>query len=490
MTHLGRRTLDGAIIAIVAQAGRMAIQLAQVVIMSRLIAPEGFGLVAMATSVTGFLGIFTDLGLSTATVQRKEIDQDTVSALFYANLAMGFAVMLAACAAAPLAARLFNDSRVTWAVTGMSITIPLGAAAAQHGALLARGMRWFTIQWTGILAQVVGFVAGLLLAWRTDLGYWAIVGGAWASGLTGVMLIWVVCPWRPSRVRDWRSATSALRFGLNLTGFNVVNYFHRQFDNALIGWRWGPTELGFYSRAYALLTLPLGAVSGPVSSVVVPMLSRLQDHPERWRRAYLDALSIVTFAGTGIAAVSITTAEPMVLLLFGAGWHRTATIFQYLAISMFVSIPMNSTGWIYTSLGQSARMFRWACMAVPVIVISFLLGLPFQAPGVALSYSVCMILLSVPCLAFAAAKSPVTLGEIFWATAPFILSGVSAVVMASCTKSAMIRFPPSGRFMSVAGITAIGYILTLAVVCLFSAKTRQDSTLRLRKALSLCKRPW
>src|SRR5207237_344463 len=117
--------------------------------------------------------------------------------------------------------------------------------------------RWITIQWTGIVAQLAGALVGILLAWRTDLGYWALVGQAWVITTLSLVLVWVTCPWRPSIITQWGKVRPAIDFGLNLTGFNLVNYFHRQFDNVLVGWRWGPGEVGFYTRAYALLTMPL-----------------------------------------------------------------------------------------------------------------------------------------------------------------------------------------------------------------------------------------
>src|ERR1700732_298835 len=116
MADLGRRTAWGGAVAVGAQITRFALQLVSSAIMARLLAPEDFGLVAMAAAITGFVGIFADLGLSVATVQRKELDQDTVSALFLVNLGVGFLFMIMAFAAAPVAAWGFGDERVQWVV--------------------------------------------------------------------------------------------------------------------------------------------------------------------------------------------------------------------------------------------------------------------------------------------------------------------------------------------------------------------------------------
>ncbi|HEX9769861.1 MAG TPA: lipopolysaccharide biosynthesis protein, partial [Kiloniellales bacterium] len=327
MADLGQRTAAGGAIAIGAQVVRLVLRLAAAVVMARLLAPEDFGLVAMATTVTAFVGIFTDLGLSAATVQRKEIDHDTVSALFYVNLATGALLMLATIAAAPIAAWGFGDERVSSVVIALAATIPLVAASAQHNALLQRGMRWMTIQWTGIAAQAAGAAVGILLAWRTDAGYWALVAQAWAAALAGLVLVWIACPWRPGRVANWAGARSALSFGLNLTGFNLLNYFHRQFDNVLVGWRWGATDLGYYTRAYMLFMLPLTGIVWPVAAAVIPAMSRLQHEPERWRRLYLTSIAGLMVITAPLSGLLVLFAEPLVLTLFGAQWAPSAPIF-------------------------------------------------------------------------------------------------------------------------------------------------------------------
>ena len=77
----------------------------------------------------------------------------------------------------------------------------------------------------------------------------------------------------------------------------------------------------------------------------------------------------------------------MVRLLFGPGWEPTGHIFALLSISMFAATPMNTVGWVYMSLGQTRRMFKWGLIAIPFYMLSFLIGLPYGASGVALCYS-------------------------------------------------------------------------------------------------------
>lgn len=463
MTDLGRRAARGSVIAVGAQVIEIIVTVATIVTLARLLTPVDFGLVAMAATVTAFISLFSTFGLQAATIQREELNQETVSALFYVNLALGIVIMLVAFAAAPVAAWGFNDERVSWLIVAFAIPIPLTAAAVQHRALLQRGMRWVPFQWTKLLAQFLGATVAILLAWKTDLGYWSLVAQAWVTSGLGLVFAWAICPWRPGSTARFGAARSALSFGLNLTGFNLVNYFHRQFDDVLIGWRWGAAELGYYTRAYKLLFLPISLISGPVASAVIPALSRLQGDALRWSNTYLEALGAVVLVSSGITALMIAAAYPLVDVLLGPGWSESAEIFRLLAISMFAATPMNATGWLYISLGQTRRMFKWALLYVPVLVLSFILGLPFGPEGVALSYSIAMCLGAYPCISYAARCSPINaktiIRTIFWPT----LAGILATCAGLAWSTGDTGVPVVDAIVTMV-VTGAVYLICVAVI--------------------------
>lgn len=220
---------------------------------------------------------------------------------------------------------------------------------------------------------------------------------------------------------------SSLHFGAYLAGFSIVNFFHRQLDNIIVGWRFGASELGYYSRGYQLMLLPLNLFNGPLSSAIEPSLGRLQNEPERWRQAFLDALGLVTFLGAGVAACLIAAADPLITIIYGPGWARAATIFQWLAVSLFAGVPMSASGWIYLSLGKTRRMFIWSLVFVPIVGLGFVLAIPFGAVGIAVSYAFTMSLLLLPCFAFASQGTPVG----FWDTLKVILPLLGCGVIAA-----------------------------------------------------------
>jgi PST family polysaccharide transporter len=412
---LGRHAARGGIIAVAAQPIRMVMQFVFTAILARLLAP-------------GLVALFSELGLTAATIQRPNVDQNLVSGLFLVGFGVSLVLMPLVWALAPFAVWFFKDPRVANPVIVLSVSLPLAALGAQHTALLLRSMRWMTLQWTGLAGHAAGGLAGILIAWKTDLSYWALVITALVAQVVTLSLIWVLCPWRPSFVNNWRDVRSGLHFGAYLTGFQILNFFHRQLDNIIVGLRFGATELGYYSRGYQMMLLPLNIFNGPLSSAIEPSLSRLQDQPERWRQAFLDALGLVVFLGAGVAAGLIAVADPLVTTIYGVGWEKAATIFQWLAVSLFAGVPMHASSWIYMSLGQTRRMFIWSLFFVPIVGLGFVLAIPYGSVGIAISYAVTMSVLLVPCFAFASRGTPVSLLDTLAVILPFAGCGVIAAL--------------------------------------------------------------
>ena len=169
---LGRHAARGGIIAVAAQPIRVVMQFAFTAILARLLVPEAFGVMAMAMAVTSFVALFSELGLTSATIQRSHVDQNLVSGLFFVGLGISLVLMPLIWALAPLAVWFFKDARVANPVIVLSVSFPLAALGAQHTALLLRSMRWMALQWAGLAGHAAGGLAGILIAWKTDLSYW------------------------------------------------------------------------------------------------------------------------------------------------------------------------------------------------------------------------------------------------------------------------------------------------------------------------------
>lgn len=431
---LGTRSARGAAVFIMAQGAGILLQVANAALMARLLRPQDFGVAAMALAVTGLVGLFTDLGLSAASVQKRDLDQNTASALFFINVLCGVIAMMASFALAPAAAWFFGDIRVRWAIVGFGVIMPFAAAGVQHGALLARVMRWTAVQSIGILSLLVGTASGALAAALMNAGFWALIVSSSATVLTRLVLLWIACPWRPSRVRDWTGARSAVNFGLYLTGFNLTHFMGRQADVVMIGWYWGAAETGYYTRAYQLMLLPMNVISGPLGSVFIPALSRLQSDPSRWGDAFMRAYLCTSIIGCAFASVLIVTADHVIDLVYGPAWQPAVAIFKWLSWSMVCTFPMGAMAWAFVSLGQTKAMFRWGLISLAVLAIVFVLTVSAGAVAMARAFCIALWLLTPICFHLALRRSPVSTWHALVSILPLWISAAGAAFAGLSTK--------------------------------------------------------
>ena len=393
------RTLRGGTVTLASQGLRFALQMGSTVVLARLLSPADYGLVGMTSVVTGFIELFKDLGLSEATVQQSTINHRQVSTLFWLNCLVGLGLTLVVIAVSPLAARLYQEPRVIGIMNGLSVNFFLSSIATQHIALLKRQMRFTALAILNIVSMAAG-VVGAVVAAKMGAGYWALVLMYITSVLTYSVGGWATCRWRPGKPAFGSGIGSMLRFGGNLTGFNVVNYFSRNLDNVLIGRFWGSVELGLYAKAYQLILLPINQINGPITNVAMPALSRLQENPEKYSRYYYKAVLMICAVGMPITGFLFAASREIILIVLGTQWLGSVSIFQVLMPAAFIGTFNVATGWAYQSLGRTDRQFRWGLISSGIKVMAFIIGIQWGAMGIAASYSLSEVILLLPRLMY------------------------------------------------------------------------------------------
>jgi O-antigen/teichoic acid export membrane protein len=360
------------------------------VVTARLLTPADFGLVAMATAVTGLGQAFADLGLSEATIQRQDISHEQVSALFWINVAIGLGLMLVTIGLAPVLAGFYRQSQLKDITFVLSLTFLIGGLRVQHNALLQRQMRFLAMAIRDVTAYGVAVSATIIMAWR-GAGYWALAGYPLILNATAVALTWMMVRWIPGLPRRSAKVRSLVAFGGNVAGSYCINYLIRSADSVLLGRYWGAGPLGLYSRAFNLLMRPVNQLNAPLSTILVPSLSRLQNYPERFARYYLRTVNLIMWIATPIFGFLFVTAEPVIILMLGHQWREAAPVFQILCIAALAQLLSSPTNWLLVSLGQSGRMLKLLIILTPVFVGSYIVGLPFGIKGVALSGSLVFV---------------------------------------------------------------------------------------------------
>jgi len=256
-------------------------------------------------------------------------------------------------------------------------------------------------------------------------------------------------------------------FGAGLSTFNILNFFARSADNLMIAKAHGAVALGFYDRAYRLMLLPLTQTTWPLSRIMTPILSRLQDEPEEYRRTYVNSVSLLMLAVQPGVLCAVVYSDATVALLLGSKWAEAAPIFAWLGFAGLHQTFTSTTGWLFIS---QARMREYGIVGLAgstLAIASFAVGLPWGPLGVAISYVVTDYALRLPFTWYMTGRvGYVGLVDICRTVIPHacgLLVSASALVLIKVSLQA-----PSPVVLG--GILAATYMINSAVLILFRSK--------------------
>ncbi len=425
--ELKTRSVRSGAITLIDQGSATLIHMASVVVLARLLTPEDYGTVAMVTALTGFLELFRELGLSSATVRTREITHEQVSNLFWINAGLGAAITLIIAAVGPLLAWFYHKPEVTLVTAGLALTSILSSLGTQHGALINRDMRFAAMAVIRLSSLLAGFAGALLVALAGGT-YWALVASAVITAAWNSAGNWLASGFVPGRYKKGVGLRPLIRFGANVAGADIVYYIHRNMDNVLIGRAWGAAQLGLYNKAYSLLMLPISNLRFPLNRVAFPALSRLQDDPAAFRAFFVKYCSLLSFVTMPVVAFLFASSDRVIRLFLGPRWLGAVELFTILALVSFVQAPSGIRSIVQTALGRGERLFRLSLVTGGAAVASFFIGLPWGARGVAIAYAVGTYLVLHPSLAYAFQGTPVRTSDFYRAV---LRPAVSSVGMAA-----------------------------------------------------------
>jgi PST family polysaccharide transporter len=432
--NLKRRSLQGAAATMAGQGVKFMFRFVSIVVTARLLNPADFGLVAMVAPILAFVNTVNDLGFTQAIVQRREITPQQISALHWMNLAVSILLAVLLIAVSPLVSAVYHEPRTGQILCVMATLVILSALNMAPTAILLRELRFVPHVLRDVGAAAVG-VAVTVGAALLGLSFWSLVLGQLATSVTSLALLYRFTRWRPSPPRREAGAGALFRFGANLTVVNIAGYFSTFADNLLIGGLLGKVQLGLYDRSYNLVVQPVNQLMSPVSRVAIPLLSRLTDQPDLYRRTYLNLVRIALLFTTPAMIACTTLPLQTVHFLLGAKWDAAAPVFAWICLGGITAPIFYTTSWLYVTQARTGRQATAAIASAAIGVTSFVLGVRWGIQGVAACSAAAFVLLQTPLMLVGCTRSGlVRLADVAKALLPLaVAGGLTALILTAAS---------------------------------------------------------
>ncbi len=288
-------------------------------VLARLLTPNDYGTVALLSIFISVANVLVDSGFGKALVQKREATQTDYNTVFYISLAVAVSLYGVLFFAAPAVARFYgiDDLKVMFRVLALSLIFH--SINGVQNVELNRKMLFhlsFKISW---VSTIVSAVTGISFA-LAGCGPWALVWSSLLGGIAGVIARQLVIRWRPSLTFSWESAKSLFSFGWKMTAASLLTTAYNNLYALLIGKFYTRADLAFVKKGSHIPRLFFNAADGTISRVSFPALAKMQDDPERMRRAMRRMITCSTFVAFPLMTLFAMLAKPLILIVYGEQW--------------------------------------------------------------------------------------------------------------------------------------------------------------------------
>ncbi len=371
------------------------ISLLSTLVLARILAPEDFGLLALATTVTGLIGYLNEVGIGASIVQRQNVSPAEINGCFGIALLTSGALAAVTFLLSWPAASFFAMPALQPVIAVIGFGFLFGALNTVPAALLRREMRLQAVLWLGVVGAVVQSLVAIPLA-MLGLKHWALVGAFFTGSLVATVWYWRVVPWRPTLPLRLREGRKLFDYGLNITYTRLLWHLYTNVDKLIVGKLLGERAVGVYDMGKSLAGLPATQVTGLVTAIALPVFANLQTDPPRLRAAILRLTRGVAYLMFPALAGLAVVADDLVDVLLGAQWHAAVVPLQALCVGELVRSVAALLSQVLISTGNVRRLVRYSALCAVVLPSAIAFGAwRLGLLGVSLAWAVVYPVLSL-----------------------------------------------------------------------------------------------
>lgn len=364
--------------------GQYGSQIGNVVItllLVRLLAPEAFGLLAMVTIFSQFSRIILDFGFKTAIIAFPDLSRLQLNSIFWINVVLGGVISILLYAIGPWVAAFYGEPEVTGLMRFIAPVYFLACLNVVQSGLLSRDKQFKAIAVRQILADIIGGVVGVVLAFL-DYGVYSLIWQMLIGNLIGNILLWKASSWRPNLEFSFSSIQQVFKFSNNLFWDSALSYLVRNLDSLLIGKLYSPALLGLYNKSFSFIGIPQRNLASIINKAMLPYLidEGKLNNPDRGRKGYL-YLKTLTLIGLIVTPFMLAIAinpEGFVLFVFGKDWLAATPYIALFSITGIFTSMESTTRTSIVSTGNSAMVLRYGFINRMLTVAGILLGIMFS----------------------------------------------------------------------------------------------------------------
>lgn len=348
------------------QIGMQLLGIVRSVILSRLLTPDVFGLIALAQIVTKAIETFTRPGIAQALIARQNEFEEASATAFTLLVVRGVLLSLALAVAAPFVARFYDAAELEAVLQALGAVFLISSLSSINTIARQRELDYRRLTYLGQTATLIGAIVTVALAWWLR-SVWALVIGQIIQVSATAILSYYFLGGRMQFAFNRDVARDLYQYSRFITGSSIVFFFVTELDSMVIGKLLEPEQLGFYALAVSISSMTILSLSQIVSGIMMPTYSKLQTDPEKLRNAYLRVQSLVMFFVVPMSAGLICLTEPLIFVVYGEKWLAAAVPLQIAAIFGVPRVILIFNGYLFEGIGKPKVAFYLGLLRLALI---------------------------------------------------------------------------------------------------------------------------
>lgn len=346
------------------------------VIVARLLAPTDYALSAMATLITGYAELLSEMGIGASIIQKKETSESELSSIFWFSLGVGVLFALGCIPIAYITADIFHEPAVIPLILSISVLFIFTGLQVVPLSLMKRDLNYKAIGLNEMQITIISCLGMLVIAYFGG-GVWALIGGRLIRGLARVILVYRTTTWRPKFTWHFSQARGYLKFGILVAAGSTAYYVFEVSDRFFAGRAWPAEALGFYLFAMQLAQVPNERLVSTINQVTYSLFSRYQDDLRQLAEYYLQTIKLTATLVFPIFGMGFLLGHQLVPFLLGQKWTPLITLFKFLCLAQ-VLVTLNAVvSFVHMALGKPIKSFYFHAGCALFMAISYYFAVNF-----------------------------------------------------------------------------------------------------------------
>ena len=343
------------------------------VILSRLLTPNDYGIVAMILIFINIANVFVTSGFSTALVQNKDADDVDFSTNFFCSLAMSIVVCIIMYFVAPVIANFYKLPELTLIIRVFSLRIPLSAFSAIQHAYVERYMLFKRYFYSTLTGTLFSGIIGIIFAYK-GYGVWALIAQYFTNTILDIVVLLFTIEWRPKFVFSKKSALTMMDYGSKILLADLSGTFFNELRSLIIGKIYTSSDLAFYNKGNQLPNLITINVTSSIMTVLFPAISNINDDSDRVVELTKKSTKIIAYIIMPMLLLMACISKSLIIILFTSKWIDVVPYIQILSIACAIGMIGSVSLQTIKAVGRSDIVLKLEFIKKPIYILLLLLG--------------------------------------------------------------------------------------------------------------------